>query len=105
MLIEPLLAQAQGQPNEVAILDDQGPCTYQKLAGLAAGMARLIATQTDRPIVGLLLPSGAMFAASFYGSLWAGKSVVPINFLLGVRELTHVITDSGIDLVISVGPL
>jgi long-chain acyl-CoA synthetase len=105
MLIEPLLAQAQGQPDEIAVLDDHGPCSYQKLATMAGGMARLIAAQTDRPVVGLMLPSSAMYAASFYGSLWAGKSVVPINFLLGVREMDHVIADSGIDLILSVGPL
>src|ERR1700683_26496 len=62
MLIEPLLAQAQGQPDEIAVLDDHGPCSYQKLATMAGGMARLIAAQTDRPVVGLMLPSSAMYA-------------------------------------------
>ena len=52
--------------------------------------------------VGLLLPPSAAFAASFYGTLLAGKSVVPINFLLGDKEVAHVIKDSGVDTVVTI---
>jgi long-chain acyl-CoA synthetase len=52
--------------------------------------------------VGILLPPSAGFVASFYGTLLAGKSVVPINYLLGDREIAHVIQDSGIDTVVTI---
>ncbi len=52
-----------------------------------------------------MLPAGAGFVASFYGTLLAGKSVVPINFLLGEKEIAHVIADSGIDTIITIPQL
>ena len=55
--------------------------------------------------VGLLLPPSAGFVASFYGTLLAGKGVVPINFLLGDREIAHIIKDSGVDTVVSIPQL
>jgi long-chain acyl-CoA synthetase len=60
-----------------------------------------LAAQTRKPHVGLLLPASAGFVASFYGTLLAGKSVVPINYLLGDREIAHVVADSGVDTVVT----
>jgi long-chain acyl-CoA synthetase len=105
MLIEPLLAHAAKTPNEIALLDEQGPRTYEQLAASAAGMAIHLAGATNRPRVGLMLPAGAGFVASFYGTLLAGKSVVPINFLLGDAEVAHVIKDSGIDTIVTIPQL
>lgn len=102
MLLEPLFANAAKQPNELAIIDDRGQYTYQQLAAMSAGLGIYLAAQTKKPNVGILLPAGAGFVASFYGTLLAGKSVVPINFLLGDREINHVIADSGIDTVITI---
>lgn len=105
MLFESLYQHADRQPQAVAIHDDRGPTTYQQLAAMSAGMGLYIASRTERPAVGILLPAGAGYAASFYGTLLAGKSVVPINFLLSEREVAHVIADSGIDTVITIPPL
>jgi long-chain acyl-CoA synthetase len=105
MLIEPLLAHADRVPNDIAVHDESGTRTFGQLAASAAGIARLLTGMTDRPSVGLMLPAGAGFVASFYGTLLAGKSVVPINFLLGEREIAHVIADSGIDTVLTIPQL
>jgi len=105
MLFEPLFAHAARQPNELAIIDDGGRYTYQQLAGMAAGLGKYLAAQTRQPRIGLLLPSGAGFVASFYATLLAGKAVVPINFLLGEREIAHCIADSGIDTVVTIPQL
>ena len=72
---------------------------------MAAGLGMYLSAQTRQPHVGLLLPAGAGFVASFYGTLLAGKSVVPINFLLGDKEIAHVIADSGIDTVVTIPQL
>ena len=82
-----------------------GTRTFGQLAAAAAGIAQLLTGVTNRPSVGLMLPAGAGFVASFYGTLLAGKSVVPINFLLGEKEIAHVIADSGIDTIISIPQL
>ena len=102
MLFEPLFAHASHKPQDVAIIDDHGRYTFQQVAAMAAGLGMYLGIQTDQPRVGLLLPSGVGFVASFYGTLLAGKSVVPINFLLGDREIAHVIADSGIDTVVTI---
>src|SRR3954451_12530281 len=105
MLFEPLFAHAKNQPNEIAIIDDRGQYTYQQLAAMAAGLGMYLSFQTQKPNVGLLLPAGVGFVASFYGTLLAGKSVVLINYLLGDREIAHVIADSGIDTVVTIPQL
>lgn len=105
MLFEPLFAHAAQRPQDVAVVDDRGQTTYQQLAAMAAGLGMYLSAQTKQPRVGLLLPSSAGFAASFYGTVLAGKSAVPINFLLGDREIAHIIADSGVDTVVTIPQL
>jgi long-chain acyl-CoA synthetase len=105
MLFEPLFQHAAQQPQEIAVIDDHGQYTFQQLAAMSAGLGIYLAAQTRQPSVGLLLPAGAGFVASFYGTLLAGKSVVPINFLLGDREIAHILQDSGIDTVVTIPQL
>lgn len=105
MLFEPLFAHARNQGDSIAIIDDTGEYSYKQLAAAAAGLAMYLASQTAKPHVGILLPPGAAFVASFYGILLAGKSIVPINYLIGERETAHVLQDSGIDTVITIPQL
>lgn len=105
MLFEPLFAHARNHPQEIAITDDHGQYTYQQVAAMSAGLGMYLASQTSRPHVGLLLPPSVGYVASFYGTLLAGKSVVPINYLLGDREIGHVIADSGISTVVTIPQL
>src|SRR6185503_201098 len=102
MLFEPLFKHAQQTPGEQAVIDEKGKYTYQQLAAGAAGLGMYLSFQTRQPRVGLLLPPGAGFVASFYGTLLAGKTVVPINYLLGEKEIAHIIQDSGIDTVVTI---
>ena len=101
MLFEPLFAHAQRQPDHLAVVDEQGQYTYRQLAGIAARMGAYLASQTEQPRVGLLLPPSGGFVGAFYGALLAGKAAVPINYLLSEREVAHVIRDSGIDTVVT----
>src|SRR5690349_20818435 len=105
MLFEPLFQHAETQPQTIAITDDRGTYTYQQLAAMAAGLGMYLSFQTDKPMIGLLLPPSAGYVASFYGALLAGKAVVPINYLLGDREIAHCVADSGIDAVVSIPQL
>ncbi|MGB7159385.1 MAG: AMP-binding protein [Tepidisphaeraceae bacterium] len=105
MLFEPLFKHATTKPQAIAAIDERGRYTYQQVAAMATGLGVYLAAQTSQPRVGLLLPSSAGFAASFFGTLLAGKGVVPINFLLGDREIAHVVADSGIDTVVTIPQL
>jgi len=105
MLLDPLFKHAREQPEHLAITDDRGRYTYQQLAAMVAGLGFYLSMQTRQPRIGILLPGSAGFVASFYGTLAAGKTVVPINFLLGEREIGHIIRDSGIDTILTAPPL
>jgi len=105
MLLEPLLSHARSKPNDVAIIDDRGPTTYGQLSAMATGLAAYLSAQTSKPRVGIMLPASSGFVASFYGTLLAGKTVIPINFLLGDKEVAHVIHDSGVDTIIAIPQL
>ena len=106
MLIEPLFQHAAGpRGGDVAVIDDTGRYTHQQVAALAAGLGQFIASATTKDKIGLFLPTGVGFMASFYGTLLARKTVVPINFLLGEQEIGHIIADSGIDTVLTTPPL
>lgn len=104
-LFDSLRTTAARQPESLAIVDDLGRYTYAQLAARAAGIARMLEEGTQRPHVGLLLPTGAGFVTSFYGVLMAGKAVVPLNFLLGELEIAHCVRDSGIDAVVTIPQL
>ena len=105
MLFEPLFQHAATKGNDLAVTDESGRYTFAQFAAAAAGMAWLLSGKTSRDKVGLLLPAGMGFAASFYGTLLAGKTVVPVNFLLGEREVAHILADSGIDTVVTIPQL
>jgi long-chain acyl-CoA synthetase len=105
MLFESLFNSAQRHPDEVAFIDDRGSHSFAKLARSAGALSMFLSMQTEAKTVGLLLPSGGAFAVSFYATLLAGKSAVLINYLLGDREIQHVVKDSGIDTVLSIPQL
>ncbi|HEX8325202.1 MAG TPA: AMP-binding protein, partial [Tepidisphaeraceae bacterium] len=102
MLLDALLRNAQADPGRVAIVDDSGSYPTRTLAGMAFGIGALLKQKTQRDTVGLLLPAGAAFVAGFYGTLMSGKIAVPINFLLGPKEVGHILKDSGIDTVLTI---
>ncbi|HXE52839.1 MAG TPA: AMP-binding protein [Tepidisphaeraceae bacterium] len=102
MIFEPLFANAQQEPSHVAVIDDHGQFTYQQVAAMAAGLGMYLAMQTEKPRIGLMLPPGVGFVASFYGTLLSGKTAVPMNYLLGDKELAHIVKDSDIDTVVTV---
>jgi long-chain acyl-CoA synthetase len=102
MLFEKLFANAKLEPDHLAVIDDNGRYTYQQVAAMAGALGMYLSLKTEKPRVGLLLPPGLGFVVSFYGTLLAGKAVVPINYLLGDKEIGHIIKDSDIDTVLTV---
>jgi long-chain acyl-CoA synthetase len=105
MLLRWFYERAQNQGGDRAVTDDRGSVTFGELAVMAVGLAKLIGSMTQQARVGCVLPSSSAFTASFYGALMAGRTLVPINFLLSPEQIGHIIRDSGIDLILSVSPL
>ncbi|MEM7808847.1 MAG: class I adenylate-forming enzyme family protein, partial [Planctomycetota bacterium] len=100
MLLRPLIEHAAARPDVTAITDDRGAVTWSELLKKAQRLAKVIRSRTKQDHVAILLPAGGGFVTVFYAILLAGKTAVPINFLLGEKEARHVLDDSGCDLVL-----
>ena len=105
MLIDHLFQSASRHPQQIAVVDEKGQHTYQQIAAMTTGLSLYLSMQTENKNVGLLLPAGRGFHVSFYATLLAGKSAVLMNYLLGDREIAHVIKDSAIDTVLTIPQL
>ncbi len=101
MVIESLLDAVGRFPAKPAAIDPFRRLTFAQLATLAKAIRRLVLKETDCPRVGLMLPGAAGGLAALLGTLWAGRTVIPLNFLLQPQELTGIIQSAGIDLIIS----
>lgn len=90
-------------PDKVALLWGDHQRTYAELRDralrIAAGLRRLGIERGDR-IATYLLSRGETFELYFACS-YAGVTLVPANFRLTARELTHVLRDSGARLLLT----
>jgi long-chain acyl-CoA synthetase len=84
------------------VADTTRQLTYKQLTAFAAAMRRVILRETKCQRIGIVLPSTAAMAGTFYGALWAGKTAIPLNFLLQPKELENVVADAQIDTVITI---
>jgi len=102
MLVETLLASAERGAGRPAVADPMQAFDYGGLVRFADVMRNQIASVTNCPRVGLMMPSSCGFAATLYGILWAGRAAVPLNFLLQPAEIAAVVADAGIDTIVGV---
>ncbi|MEE3853304.1 long-chain fatty acid--CoA ligase [Gordonia sp. LSe1-13] len=96
-LTDNLRDTAEHSPNAVAIKMDDAEITYAQLSGLAAKTARWLRDLGIEPgdRVAVSLPNIPHMPVLYYGILWAGGVVVPMNPLYKDREFAHVLRDSG----------
>lgn len=99
---EAIVAQRATHP---AVRDQHVTLDYRTLHAVAGGLAQRIAAETSQPRVGIFAPASSACAAAIFASWYAGKTPVPLNFLLGREELGKVIADAGIDTIISIDHL
>ena len=104
-LAERFLEAAGRRSEHVAVVDPAASLTYGQLAACAAGVARAVAPGNDGPNVGIAIPPCVLFPAAYFGVLMAGKTPVPLNFLLEPPTLAAIAADAGLGTVLTVGPL
>lgn len=102
MLLQALFEATSRTPQKVAVQDFSRQLTFAQLTTFAAAMRRLILRETHAQRVGVMLPASAACTGTLYGLLWAGRTAVPLNFLLQPAELRSIIADAGLDLVLSI---
>ena len=94
---------ASRHPDRPALRLDEDTWTYSQLGDRARGAGGLFAGRGLGPgtRIGLVLPNVPAFPILFFGALWAGATVVPMNPLLTEREIGYYIDDAGISLVVA----
>lgn len=101
MLLDALLEVERQRPGAAAVRDPTRTLTFRQLTTFALAMRKVVLQGTGRDRVGIMLPATAGFTGTFFGVLWAGKTAVPLNFLLSTAELADIVRDADIDLIIS----
>jgi acyl-CoA synthetase (AMP-forming)/AMP-acid ligase II len=85
-----LEATANEHPDAAAIRLDDHVLSFADLhAGACAVAGELVARIAPGDRVGLVLPNVPAFPVLFYGALYAGAVVVPMNPLLKAREIEY----------------
>lgn len=104
-LLKTILWRGVRHPKRTAIIDDQRTSTYLRLSMAVFFMARLIKQLTQNKHVGIMLPTGGATPTAILACWQAGRVPIPLNYLLGNEELRYVIDHSGIDTLLTAGPL
>ncbi len=99
------MLRALRHPRKPAVTDDQRTWTYATLAAGAFFVAREVKRATDKPRVGIMLPTSGAFPVALMGCWLAKRVPVPLNYLLSKDELAHVVADSGIDVILTAGKM
>lgn len=103
--LHPIVWKLLTRPWRVCVVDDWRTYRGIHLYAGAVALAGEIGRQTAQPRVGLMLPTSGMFPLALLATWFAGRTAVPVNYLLKQQERDYVIADAGLDLVVTVGPM
>ncbi len=98
-----LSVSAQRYPSRPALRFDADAISYAELDAMVRRVASLLRVRGVEPgdRVGLMLPNVPEFAFAYYGVLFAGAVVVPMNVLLKEREVAFYLADSQARIVLA----
>lgn len=102
MLVDALLETCRRCPGALAVEDGTRELTFRQLTLLSSVFRDVVGRTTSCRRVGVMLPASTAFPPLLFGTLWAGRVVVPLNFLLQADELVRVVKDADIDTVFTV---
>lgn len=86
-------------PERVAVADPVLTLDYRSFRAVACGLSRGLAAATSAERIGILAPTSSACAAAVFAAWYAGRTPIPLNFLLPPEELAKVVRDADIDLV------
>lgn len=98
-----LQASAGARPAHPAVKLNERSVSFAELDRASRGIAHALRARGIEPgdSVGILLPNLPEFTMSYYGILYAGCTVVPLNVLLSGPELQYHLEDSDAKLLIA----
>lgn len=98
-LVTAFLNTCKRLPGKTAVVDQKGSITFDELWHEATQYAGQLSFANVNKQVGILLHNCREFVATFYGALMAGKTPVPLNYLLSPAQLAYVIQNADINTV------
>ena len=104
-MLWPIVKTAIASRSKTAVVDDQRRYTYAHILGGSLFLAEKLDSVTSRRHVGIMLPTSGSFPVALMACWFANRVAVPLNYLLSKEELQYIIRDSGIDTIITVGPM
>jgi long-chain acyl-CoA synthetase len=104
-ILRPILGRLLRRPLYVPAIDDQRAWKAYQMALAAYHLARAIERATDRPHVGLMLPTSGLSPVALLAIWLLGRTAVPVNYLLKAEDREYVMDDAEVDAVVTVGPM
>lgn len=101
----PIVKRILQGPSRTQVVDDRRSYKRAEILVAALHVADELERACHSKTVGLLLPTSGAFPIAILGCWIAGKTAVPLNYLLKRDELEYVIQDSGCDTIIAVQPM
>ncbi len=98
-LVRTFLHTCKKHAQKTAVIDQSGETTYDNLLREAQDYTAKLLSEETGGSIGILLPNCKEFVATFYGILMAGKTPVPLNFLLSPEQLMYVIKNADISTI------
>jgi long-chain acyl-CoA synthetase len=92
---------AAANPSGTALVEDDRRWTFGELAAEVDAVAEMLREKVPGDTVGILLLNSQKYVTSLLGVWKAGKTAVPLNYLLPPQELGFIIKDSGMSALIA----
>jgi long-chain acyl-CoA synthetase len=92
---------AQANRSRTALIDEDRSWTFGELAEESDAIATLLREKVAGDTVGVLLLNSPQYVTTLLGVWKAGKTPVPLNYLLPPQELAYIIKDSGMSALIT----
>src|SRR4029434_3494313 len=92
---------ARSKPRNVAVVEDNDRWTFEDLSAEVTRIAGVLKDRVKGDTVGVLLLNSEKYVATMLAIWKAGKTAVPLNYLLPPNELGFIIKDSGMSALVS----
>jgi long-chain acyl-CoA synthetase len=92
---------AKSRPSKIAVIEDTNRSTFAELSDEVNRIAAMLRKRVKGNAVGVLLLNSQRYLTTMLGIWKAGKTAVPLNYLLPPAELGFIIKDSGMSGLVS----
>jgi len=92
---------AEANRSRVALIEETNQWTFEKLSDEVNRVAAVLREKVKGDTVGILLLNSQKYIVTMLALWKAGKTVVPLNYLLPPAELGFIIKDSGMSALVS----